>query len=394
MKLGFALNPLTISSLLCVSTCLVSGQVFYGDPPDDHHPWAIHDQNRPKPPVVTPGTFSSQEQPGKPPSDAIILFDGSGLSKWQSAKEGRGPAKWIVKDGYMEAAPSTGDIMTVEEFGDCQLHVEWAAPTDIKGASQGRGNSGIFLMGMCEVQVLDNYNNPTYADGYAGSVYGINPPMVNPLRPPGQFQVYDIVFRRPIFREGRMVDPGYLTVFINGVLVQDHTPLEGPGGHMRRSKPTPFPEKGSLKLQDHGNPVQFRNIWYRKLPPRSIEGGTDGFLTTEATMAKRKAIAADIRQDAARLQNDSNPIPYMLRLFESLMYEKDPAAQNQAEQIARDFVQRIKALSSDQLNAKKDEIRNLNSAFGYLAKNNLLSPGFTPQNDTAAIIKQQRWDKK
>ena len=207
----------------------------------------------------------------------------------------------------MECVPGSGYVRTKAKIGDCQLHVEWAAPTKAEGESQGRGNSGVFLMGLVEVQVLDNYNNPTYADGFAASVYGVNPPMANALRAPGQFQTYDIVFRRPIYKDGQPVDPGYVTVFENGVLVQDHTRLEGGTGHMARSKPGPFPEAGPLKLQDHGNPVRYRNIWYRPLPPRAIEGGTDGYLTTEATMAKRKEIAAMLRQQATQTRQLGQP---------------------------------------------------------------------------------------
>jgi len=260
------------SSLLAVlsTACLITanvpaaspGPAFYGDAPDEHHPWAVHDPNRPQPKVVTPGTFSSPEQPGTPPSDAIVLFDGTDLSKWESAKDGSS-AKWLVTNGVMQVAPSTGVIRTKEKFGDCQLHIEWAAPKEVKGDSQGRGNSGVFLMGRVEIQVLDSYNNLTYADGHAASVYSVNPPMANALRPPGEFQVYDIVFRRPIYKDGKPLDPGYVTVFVNGVLAQDNTELEGGTGHMARAKPGPFPDKGPLELQDHGNPMRFRNIWYR-----------------------------------------------------------------------------------------------------------------------------------
>ena len=264
-----------------------AGPRFYGDPPDAHHPWAVHDGNRPQPKVVTPGSFSSPEQPGKPPSDAIVLFDGTDLSHWESVKDGGAP-KWQVIDGVMQVEPSTGDIRTKDNFGDCQLHIEWAAPSEVKGDSQGRGNSGIFLMGLIEIQVLDSYHNVTYADGHAASVYGVYPPMANAVRPPGEFQVYDIIFRRPIYEDGQPVDPGSVTVLVNGVLAQDHTRLEGPTGHMTRSKPGPFPAVGPLELQDHGNRMRFRNIWYRELPPRQIEGGTDGYLTTEATMVKRQ----------------------------------------------------------------------------------------------------------
>jgi hypothetical protein len=369
-----------------------SGPVFYGDAPDDHHPWAVHDRNRPQPKVITPGTFSLPDKPGQPPSDAVVLFDGGDLAKWESPKD-RNPAKWLVKDGYMEVN-KTGDIRTKEKFGDCQLHVEWAAPKEVKGDSQGRGNSGVFLMDQLEIQVLDNYNNPTYADGGAGSYYGINPALVNALRPPGEFQVYDIVFRRPIYRDGQALDPGYITVFMNGVLVQDHTPLEGPGGHMGRTRPGPFPDKGPVRLQDHGNPVRFRNIWVRELPRRAVEGGTDGYLTTDATMAKRREIAASIRQDAPKLQDPGNPLPEMLRLLESLVYEKQDATAQKAEKMAAQYVQSVKQLPADKLESKKGEVKYLRDVFKFLIKFNALPANFGPKVEIDQIIKDRDWDKK
>jgi len=370
-----------------------SAPAFYGDPPDAHHPWAVHDGNRPQPKVVTPGAFSTDAQPGQPPSDAIVLFDGTDLSHWVSAKDGS-PAKWLAKNGVMEVVPKAGQIRSKEEFGDCQLHIEWAEPKDIQGTSQGRGNSGVFLMGICEIQVLDSYHNITYADGHAASVYGVHPPMANALRPPGEFQVYDIVFRRPIYKDGQPVDPGYVTVFVNGVLAQDHAALEGPTGHMKRTHPTPFPGKGPLALQDHGNPIRFRNIWYRPLPPRPIEGGTDGYLTPEATLAKRKQIAADIRQDATRLADPANPVPQMLRLLESLAYDRDDATVEKVTQMAGAYVQSVKQLPADQLGAKKDEVKHVKSALDYLVKAKALSPGFAPKAEVDDLIKAQRWDKK
>ena len=387
----------TVCALLSLgSPCFAAhvGSAFYGDAPDEHHPWAVHDPNRPQPNLVVPGTFSSQEQPGKPPSDAIVLFDGTDLSKWE-ADEGEGvPTKWVVKNGAMECVPGSGYIRTKEKFGDCQLHVEWAAPTKVQGDSQGRGNSGVFLMGLVEIQVLDNYDNPTYADGFAASVYGVNPPLANALRPPGQFQTYDIIFRRPIYKDGQAVDPGSVTVFENGVLMQDHTRLEGPTGHMARSKPGPFPETGPLKLQDHGNPVRYRNIWYRPLPPRAVEGGTDGYLTTEATLAKRKEIAAMIRQDAEHLNNPANPVPQMLRLTESLVYEYDEEAAQKAHDMADQYLANLKQLSPEQLNAKKDEIKRLRDVCRYLAKFNLIPEDAEPKVQFEEIVKEHHWDKK
>lgn len=370
-----------------------TGSPFYGDPPDAHHPWAVHDQNRPQPKRVEPGSFSTAQQPGQPPSDAIVLFDGTAASlvNWMSdAKEG-GPTKWIVKDGAMECVPKSGYVRTKDELGDCQLHVEWAAPTRVQGDSQGRGNSGIFLMGLYEVQVLDNYNNPTYADGFAAAVYGVSPPMANALRPPGEFQVIDIVFRHPVSQRGNLIDPGYVTVFCNGVLMQDHTPLEGPTGHMRRAVPGVAPATGPLKLQDHGNPVRFRNIWYRTLAPRAIEGGTDGYLTAEATLAKRKEIAATVRADAAKLKGQSPA--EMLRLAESLVYEDEAGAHAKVVQLASDYAASLAALSSADRAAKKGEAKSVIHAFQYLEKLAVLPGSFEPSVRLQRIAAAEGWDK-
>jgi Domain of Unknown Function (DUF1080) len=387
----------SLSAALSMTSGLYAADVgspFYGDAPDEHHPWAVHDRNRPQPKLVTPGTFSTQEQPGKPPSDAIVLFNGTDLSKWE-ADEGQGvPTKWVVKNGAMECVPGSGYIRTKEKFGDCQLHVEWAAPTKVQGESQGRGNSGVFLMGLVEVQVLDNYNNPTYADGFAGSVYGVMPPLANALRPPGEYQTYDIVFRRPIYKDGKAMDPGYVTVFLNGALVQDHTMLEGPTGHRTRSTPCSFPDVGPLKLQDHGNPVRYRNIWYRPLPKRAIEGGTDGYLTTEATMAKRAEIAANLRKEAEGLKNPSNPVPEMLRLAESMVYEIDSDAQNRAGELATQYYQNLQQLSPEKLAAKKDEIKHLREVVNYLIKFNIIPEDYEGKSLLEQIIKEHNWDKK
>ena len=395
MKLSFTVTTISTVLSICGSVSAANtGSPFYGDAPDEHHPWAVHDHNRPQPKLVTPGSFSTQEQPGKPPSDAIVLFDGTDLSKWE-ADEGNGvPTKWIVKDGAMECVPKSGYIRTKDKLGDIQLHVEWTAPTKVEGESQGRGNSGVFLMGLVEVQVLDNYNNPTYADGFAGSVYGVMPPFANALRPPGQFQAYDIVFRRPIYKDGTQVDPGYVTVFENGVLVQDHTMLEGGTGHMARSKPGAFPEAGPLKLQDHGNPVRFRNIWYRPLPPHAIEGGTDGYLTEEATMAKRKEIAAMIRKDAATIQNPSNPVPEMLRLAESLVYDNDAETAQKAEELAAQYWADFQQLPPDKQAAKKDEVKHLYDVCKYLVHFNIIPEDAAPKVKLGEFIKEHNWDKK
>jgi hypothetical protein len=226
--------------------------------------YKIHDLDRPVPPIVTPANFSPPDQPGKAPSDAIVLFDGTTLDKWLS--EDGSPAKWKVENSYAEVVAHTHNIHTKDSFGDCQLHVEFMEPVPPHGESQERGNSGVFLMNTYEIQVLDSYENRTYADGQVASVYGQYPPLVNAARPPGQWQSYDIVFHGPRFDpSGTLLRPARVTVFHNGVLVQDNVELSGPTAHGERPPYKPGPDKGPLALQDHGNPVRYRNIWIREL---------------------------------------------------------------------------------------------------------------------------------
>ncbi|MHC4335657.1 MAG: 3-keto-disaccharide hydrolase, partial [Planctomycetota bacterium] len=223
--------------------------------------WAVHDMDRPRPPVVT-----AASQPGGPPSDAIVLFDGKDLSQW--VRTNGEPPKWKVENGYMEAVKKAGSIKTTRGFGDCQLHIEWATPSRVKGEGQDRGNSGVYLMGKYEVQVLDSYDNITYADGQAAAVYGQSPPMVNACRGPGKWQSYDIIFRRPIFKGKKVVRPATVTVLQNGVLVQDHWVIEGATAHKKKAKYKPHKDKLPISLQDHGNPIRYRNIWIRELPEK------------------------------------------------------------------------------------------------------------------------------
>jgi hypothetical protein len=225
--------------------------------------WHVHDGERPQPPVVNPGTASTPETPGQPPSDAVILFDGKDLSGWVG-RDG-GPAQWKVEGGFMEVVPKTGNIQTKQHFGDCQLHIEWAAPTVVKGESQGRGNSGVFLKGRYEIQVLDCYDNLTYPDGTTASVYGEFPPLVNACRKPGEWQSYDIIWEGPRFEGERLIRPAFVTVIHNGVVVHNHVELIGPTTHRQVLPYTPEPIEGPLMLQDHGDLVRFRNIWYRPL---------------------------------------------------------------------------------------------------------------------------------
>ena len=207
-----------------------------------------------EPPVVEPGTG------GSPPSDAIVLFDGKDLSKWRNDK-GQ-DAKWRVENGYAEVN-GTGSIFTRQEFGDIQLHLEWASPSEVQGESQGRGNSGVYFMGRFEIQVLDCYQNKTYPNGQTAALYGIAAPLVNICRKPGEWQSYDIIFHAPKTLADGSVQAGSITVLHNGVLAQDHVPIKGPpttAAPLKGLGPT-----GPLVLQDHGNAVRYRNIWVRRL---------------------------------------------------------------------------------------------------------------------------------
>jgi hypothetical protein len=233
-----------------------------GRPPaSEARQWSIHDMDRPSPPVVDPGSAD------RPPSDAIVLIGGKDLSQWRM-RDGE-PATWKVEPGYVEIVPGAGDLVTTRTFGDCQLHLEWTTPSPAKGEGQDRGNSGVFLMGRYELQVLDSYRSRTYADGQAAAIYGQFPPLVNASLAPGEWQAYDIVFRRPRFdRNGRLVSPARMTVFHNRVLVHDNVELVGATAHRVRATYTAHPDRLPLQLQDHGSPVRYRNVWVRELPER------------------------------------------------------------------------------------------------------------------------------
>ena len=239
---------------------ILSGQqapVGYDDTPmQPNGRWRIHDGTRPQPAIVTPGPMVSAPAP----QDAIVLLGaGADRSQWQMLADGSA-VTWAMSDGVLETGK--GLIRTKAEFTDYQLHVEFATPTVVQGDSQGRGNSGVFLNGKFEIQVLDSYRNRTYADGSASAMYGQYPPLVNASRPPGQWQAYDIVFRSPRFGAGGKLDtPAIVTVLHNGVLVHDATAFWGPTAHKKIEPYTPDNARGPIALQDHGNPVRYRNIW-------------------------------------------------------------------------------------------------------------------------------------
>jgi len=238
-----------ITTLLFASLFISS---CFGQRPEETEDWSR------KPEAVTPGKGTS------PPSDAIVLYGGAeDIDKWVHVMEGE--AKWNAED-ILTVVPRAGGIKTKLSFGDVQLHVEWRSPEEVVSEGQGRGNSGIFLMALYEVQVLDSYNNETYYNGQAGSVYKQHIPLVNACRPPGKWQTYDIIFKTPKFKEdGSLKSPAYVTVIHNGILIQNHVALEGPMQYIGKTSYKAHAKKLPFMLQEHGNPVSYRNIWIREL---------------------------------------------------------------------------------------------------------------------------------
>jgi len=248
----------TFARMLAVSVVALSASVSLGDEFLNGIKWE-------EPAIVKPGDAAG------PPSDAVVLFDGKGLDAWESAEN------WTVVDGAMVSGK--GDALTKESFGDCQLHIEWSAPVPAKGSGQGRGNSGVFLMNTYEIQVLDSYDNKTYSDGQAGAIYKQTPPQANATRPPGQWNVYDIVWTAPQFADdGKLKSPAYITAIHNGVLILNHFELKGDTPYVRPPAYAKHAARLPIRLQDHGNPVRFRNIWVREIGRAKGEKVKEPFL--------------------------------------------------------------------------------------------------------------------
>lgn len=243
-----------------LTALLIAGRLLAADGPSDNLPAPeLTEVWSPVPPVISAPA-------GAIPSDAIVLFDGKSLDAWESAKEGQGPARWQIEDGAMVVAPKTGDIRTKAAFGDIQLHLEFRTPAKVVGESQGRGNSGIFFMGLYELQVLDSYENKTYPNGQVASIYKQHIPLVNASRKPGEWQVYDVIFIAPRFSaDGKLISPARLTAFHNGVLAQYNVEIKGPTSWRGKPPYKAHAAKLPLSLQDHNNPTAFRNIWVREL---------------------------------------------------------------------------------------------------------------------------------
>ena len=245
-------------ALALVSIPAFAAGVGYDDTPQiPGQKWKVHDKARPNPPVVTPAESFSHGAGA--PADAVVLFYGTDLSKWKGGK-------WKVENGYMEVVKGQGTVETRDKFGDFQLHIEWAAPNPPRGESQGRGNSGVFLHGMYEIQVLDVYQNKTYADGQAGGLYGQWAPLANARKKPGEWNTYDILFEGPRFDDaGKVTRKASVTVIHNGVVLHHKKEFNSPTGHRNVPEYRKYDGTGPISLQDHGDPVRFRNIWIRPL---------------------------------------------------------------------------------------------------------------------------------
>ena len=384
-------------TLILSAAGLSAAAVFaglYGDTPDAKHAWAVHDRNRPNPVKIT-------ANPGMPPSDAIVLFDGTEktFANWCD-KKGE-PTKWKLVDGTLESVKGAGYISTKQAFGDCQLHLEWASPTKVEGFGQGRGNSGVFLMGMYEIQVLDSFEtdpskdpnpNPNYADGQASAVYAENPPLVNASRGPGEWQTYDIVFHQPIWNGDKMVWPGSVTVFHNGVLTQDHWEMEGLTTHCRRRPLAPHATKLPLQLQDHGNPVHFRNIWIREIPSRyanTTHGGPAA--NTADVMRLRSETAAKL---FAKIDSSKVDAPTLCALLEVISYCKEAPYTDALKKVCCAYKAQVEAMDDAALDKAKGDLNSVKSALAVLRRNNVIGEDCKMCKLLDSIWARKGWNKK
>ena len=346
-----------------------------GDRPDARHAWAVHDVNRPDPVAV-------KTEEGQPPSDAIRLFDGTAESIAQHwcGSDGK-PSRWQTKDGLFVCVPGSGPAVTKEKFADCQLHVEWLSPV---GDTGGLGNSGVILMGAYEIQILNSYGivpskSPwkaaNYADGQAGALYGQNPPLVNPARPAGVWQSFDIVFHPQRWEGDTLIDKGSVTVFFNGVLVQDNWPLEDGGTTWcRRTTFKRMGPTGPLILQDHGNPVPFRNVWIRKIPSRfdnTVCGGP-GVKPADVVALRDKLAAETLAAAEAATERAEKAVQY----WSSVGYKDDPAVRAKAVAAMDAFAAEIKGWDHAAC------VRGRNRLYEMQRFTNMLkNSGFIPAND-------------
>ena len=409
MKTIFIFGLAAVGMLTAGSGFAAGRQRVYGDVPDAKHAWAVHDWNRPKPVKVEPAAYVKLGAP----SDAIVLFDGTkeSFEKNWCDKDGK-PSQWKLGDEgdfYCVAGWKNGGIVqTRQEFGDCQLHIEYRHEADIADDGKGpqmRGNSGVFLMGTAnghEVQVLESYYTSreldgkdgfvdNYADGQAGSVYAENPPMVNPQRQPGEWQTYDIVFHRPVWNGSTLVHPGSLTVFFNGVLVQDHWELEGLTTHCKRRPLAPCAEKGPLALQDHGCVVHYRNVWIRPLPSR-WDNLTHSEMSADPdkVMALRRETAAKL---FAKLEKPLKPTAKnMMAMAEVISYSKEGEIKEAWTKLAHEFHDVLDRMSDAEFIAQKDDLISLRSQLDTLIRAGVVSQSCGTRIRINAASLRLKWE--
>ena len=390
-----------MKKILTVAVLAAPAALFaalYGDTPDAKHAWAVHDHNRPNPVKIS-------AEAGKPPSDAIVLFDGTRESFEKNWCNMNGEAtKWVCDGkGEFHCAPgyvNGGNIRTRGEFGDCQLHIEFKHDTDFEphpAGAQMRGNSGIFLMSNYEIQVLESYHTdpadmrvPNYADGQAGAVYAENPPMVNPARKPGEWQTYDIVFHQPVWDGLKLVHPGSVSVFFNGVLVQDHWELEGLTTHCVRRPLAPHAAKGPLMLQDHGCTVYFRNVWLRPLPSRWANKTHSALSADEnEVMALRRKTAAEL---FAKIAEPSVPsAENVIALAEVVSYAMEGEQKEAWDKAVAGLLATIKSNSDAELKTSAGELVKVRNSLRVLERNAVVPHKFVLLQQLEALSIKFGW---
>ena len=386
-----------------MAAALSAGTVLagvYGDVPDAKHAWAVHDRNRPNPTKVEPAPYVKTGAP----ADAVVLFDGTKESFERNWCDAKGEvSQWkLGTDGDFYCVPgwkNGGSILTRGRFGDCQLHVEWRHDADITGKDQMRGNSGVFIMSNYEIQVLDSYGtnpadmqNPNYADGQAGAVYAENPPAVNPSRKPGEWQTYDIVFHQPVWEGNNLVHPGSMTVFFNGVLVQDHWEMEGLTTHAKRRPLAPHAKKLPISFQDHGCVVHFRNIWIREIPSR-WDNRTHGNMSADADAVKklRRQTAAALY---AKIQKPLAPtVENMMAMAEVISYAKEDEYAETWQKLAEEFHGVLDRMTDAELAAKKGQLITLRNQLDTLIRGGVVKQSCGTRIRINAISLRLKWEK-
>ena len=372
----------------------------YGDVPDAKHAWAVHDRNRPNPTKVEPAPYVKTGAP----ADAVVLFDGTKESFERNWCDAKGEvSQWkLGTDGDFYCVPgwkNGGSILTRGRFGDCQLHVEWRHDADITGKDQMRGNSGVFIMSNYEIQVLDSYGtnpadmqNPNYADGQAGAVYAENPPAVNPSRKPGEWQTYDIVFHQPVWEGNNLVHPGSMTVFFNGVLVQDHWEMEGLTTHAKRRPLAPHAKKLPISFQDHGCVVHFRNIWIREIPSR-WDNKTHGNMSADADAVKklRRQTAAALYAKIAKPLAPT--VENMMAMAEVISYAKEGEYAETWQKLAEEFHGVLDRMTDAELAAKKGQLITLRNQLDTLIRGGVVKQSCGTRIRINAISLRLKWEK-